>query len=118
MKSTMMRLKGLSSPHSGGYSNALSEFTHYGYIGITYNLVEMLEALPCKWPKNNWKNKELHTLIPQIQESITELYQNQTKYIRYNSPNWFGTTNTAFHFLSAMLILCTCYPHARICHVE
>ena len=112
----MMRLKGLSSPHYGGHS-MLSEVTHYGYISITYNLMDMLEALPCKWPRKNWEGKELYILIPQIQESITELYQNQTKYLRYNSPNSFGTTNTAFYFLSAMLILCTCYPHA-ICHVE
>ena len=98
-------------------NSMLSEVTHYGYINITYNLASMLQALPCKWPRKNWENKELYTLIPQIQESITALYRNQTKYIRYNSPNGFGTTNTAFHFLSAMLILCTCYPHA-ICHVE
>lgn len=67
-------------------------------------------------PETTGKAKT-YILIPQIQESITELYRNQTKYIRYNSPNGFGTTNTAFYFLSAMLILCTCYPHA-ICHVE
>ena len=73
-------------------NSMLSEVTHYGYISITYNLASMLQAL-------------------------TELYQNQTKYIRYNSSNGFGTTNTAFHFLSAMLILCTCYSHA-ICHAE
>ena len=93
MKLTMMRLKELSSPHCGGYSNALSEVTHYGYIGITYNLREMLDALPCKWPRKNWENKELITF------------------------NGFGTTNTAFSFLSSMLIFCACYPHA-ICHVE
>lgn len=29
-------------------NNMLSEVTHYGYISITYNLGEMLEALPCK----------------------------------------------------------------------
>lgn len=98
-------------------NSMLSEFTHYGYINITYNLASMLQALPCKWPRKSWENKELYTLIPQIQESITELYRNQTKYIRYNSPNDFGTTNTAFSFLSSMLILCTCYPHA-ICHIE
>lgn len=98
-------------------NNTLSAITHCGHIGITYNLVEMLEALPCKWPRNSWEHTELNALVPQIQESITELYQNQTKYIRYNSPNGFGTTVTAFSFLSAMLILCTCYPNA-ICHVE
>lgn len=98
-------------------NSMLSEFTHYGYINIIYNLTSMLQALPCKWPRKSWENKELYTLIPQIQESITELYRNQTKYIRYNSPNDFGTTNTAFSFLSNMLILCTCYPHA-ICHIE
>ena len=27
-------------------NSMLSEFTHYGYINITYNLVSMLEALP------------------------------------------------------------------------
>ena len=95
----------------------LSEVTHYGYINITYNLASMLQALPCKWPRQNQENKELYTLIPQIQESITKLYRNQTKYIRYNSPNGFGTTNTAFCFLSAMLLLCTCYPYA-ICQIE
>lgn len=31
MKLTMMMLKGISSPHSGGYS-MLSEVTHYGYF--------------------------------------------------------------------------------------
>lgn len=55
-------------------NNLLSDVTHYGYISITYNLANMLQALPCKWPRKNWENKELHTLIPQIQESITELY--------------------------------------------
>ena len=98
-------------------SSMLSEVTHYGYINITYNLASMLQALPCKWPRKNWEGKELYILIPQIQESITELYQNQTKYIKYDSSNGFGTTTTAFSFLSAMLILCTCYPNA-ICHIE
>lgn len=98
-------------------NSMLSEVTHHGYINITYNLASMLQALPCMWPRKNWENKELYTLIPQIQKSITELYRNQTKYIRYNSPNGFGTTNTAFYFLSAILLLCTCYPYA-ISHVE
>ena len=31
----------------------LSEVTHYGYINITYNLASMLQALPCKWPRQN-----------------------------------------------------------------
>ena len=53
----------------------------------------MLDALPCKWPRKNWENKKLITF------------------------NGFGTTNTAFSFLSSMLIFCACYPHA-ICHVE
>ena len=70
-------------------NSMLSEVTHYGYISITYNLVEMLEALPCRWPRKNWEGKELNTLVPHIQESITALYRNQTKYIRYNSPNGF-----------------------------
>lgn len=80
-------------------NSMLSEFTHYDYINITYNLASMLQALPCKWPRKSWEGKQLYKLIPQIQKSITELYQNPTKYFRYNSPNGFGTTNTAFNFL-------------------
>lgn len=62
-------------------NSMLSEVTHYGYINITYDLASMLQALPCKWPRKNWENKELYTLIPQIQKSITKLYRkNQSNY--------------------------------------
>lgn len=34
-------------------NSMLSEFTHYGYISITYNLASMLQASPCNWPRKN-----------------------------------------------------------------
>ena len=46
------------------------------------------------------------------------LTDKQAHEINYDAnSNGFGTTATAFSFLSAMLILCTCYPNA-ICHIE
>lgn len=109
----------------------MADAIKYGYLNLTYNLCDMFLHLPCGWLRGikdedykleekighdvgGWNDKTGQELIPIIQKSIIELNFNHEKYLKYNSTNGWGTTETAFRFLNYCLIIFTLYPNAIV----
>lgn len=87
--------------------------TNGGYLNITYNLVNMFEALPCKSPRK-WDGSKAKDVAKIVGQSLQLLNDHPGDYRKYESPNGWGTIDGAKTFLAECLVAFITYPDAMV----
>lgn len=72
------------------------------YDSPTYNIGDMLRACT-GWDFRQSEWYRVPDVLPKIKRGISELEKHEQKYVRYNSPNGWGTTESALAALKSLL---------------
>lgn len=71
------------------------------YSSPTYNIGDMFRACTgWNFKQSEWYNAK--EVLPLIQHGINELKYNEKEYIKYNSPNGWGSTESALKALQSL----------------
>lgn len=87
--------------------------TNGGFLNITYNLVGMFEALPCKSPRK-WDGCKAEDVAKIVGQSLRMLNDHPGNYRCYEAPNGWGTIDGAKTFLAECLVAFMTYPDAIV----
>lgn len=80
---------------------------------ITYNLGEMLSVTVGSTP-SEWDGMLAGDLLPKLTVGINKLIFFPEDYLKYESPNGWGTINGCREFLIKIQALCKEYPYATV----
>ena len=72
------------------------------YASPTYNIGEMFRKCT-GWDFKQGEWYKVSEVLPNIKKGISELQKHEKKYVKYNSPNGWGTTESALKALESLL---------------